>query len=539
MKSNFIYPSVRYGLFIAVVVNSFYAGYAFSKETKTESSTAISTAPAINISYTVPSDITDPANSNLAAEYAWQQFIALTWPAKVNPAPVAGLSEFFRGQPDTTAHPGSTGPNGTVVWETFYHRNELYPNYADSNLHTLPDPNASPSYPFGSTVVTPATSSTKLNLFNNLDEASEISLANMYFTPLANAVDELIKQYPKPTPAQQQLITNAGLDASLIYEAKGNSVVFNYVKENSFNNAGTRRQARAQSIKKINNTPTTGKVFELPNGSVEIKATWRRYNPKTDNLKDFHWATALYYTTPTIPYSPTASNLIAHNDIVVLVALHIIQKTPNVPTFTYATFEHVSNEVNGFRFINTNPKTYTPQNPPNIRPLPDAGIIKAIRQYPIPGYVVDLNSKAQNQLRNLYGNDVVWANYQLIGVQAVVTDDPTAVVPAQQFFLSNFATETNDSLQFFQGGLSGTFANVPNPDVAHVFVKNPITSKYEGHTSGGCKGCHGSQGQNAGGDFSVIAATGNASFSPEPVMPYPGGVVVDQNSQGFPLPHTK
>src|SRR6185437_8267715 len=61
------------------------------------------------------------------------------------------------------------------------------------------------------------------------------------------------------------------------------------------------------------------------------------------------------------------------------------------------------------------------------------------------------------------------------------------------------------------------------------------SSKFIGHTSGGCLGCHGSQGQFAGGDFSVIAATGN-NFYPEPVTPYKGGNVYNQDPSGFPLP---
>jgi hypothetical protein len=124
-------------------------------------------------------------------------------------------------------------------------------------------------------------------------------------------------------------------------------------------------------------------------------------------------------------------------------------------------------------------------------------------------------------------------------VQAVVDIEPNGagMVPPQQFFLSNFATETNDTLQFFQGGLTGDHGNVPNPTTAHVFKLDSITKKYLTYTAGGCLACHGSQGQVAGGDFSVIAVSGN-TFFPEAVTPYPGGGAVPQNPAGFPLPHT-
>jgi len=500
------------------------AAVAVAADGKTDAKTAAA------FSYAVPTELPNPADPLSAADFAWKEFIALTWPAAPNASQIAGTSPYIRGQADSGAAPGSTGPDGTVVWETYYHRDELYPNYTNPNvLYTLPDANAMPNYQYGATTITGATPGTKLNLFNNLDEASEISIAKMYFTPLAKKADNLKALYPNPTPAQQALIQQAAIDSAIMYEAKGNSVIYNYVKQNQFNNPAPRRKARAQAMNKINNLPVTGTAFELPAGSIEIKATWRHYNPDTDNLKDFHWTTGLYYTKA----SPTSPNLVANNDILLLVGLHIIQKTPNVPTFTFATFEHVSNEKNGFRFFNASPQIYTPPSFP--RALPDPGIIEAKRQYAVPQDVAAYNNKIQKALRAAYGNDVVWANYQLIGVQAIVADNPTSTVPPQQFFLSNFATETNDTLQFFQGGLTGPGTNVPNPDTAHVFTVDAQTKKYAGHTAGGCLGCHGSQGQFPGGDFSVIAATGNASFVPEPITPYPSGPVVSQNPAGFPL----
>jgi len=493
------------------------------------------TAPTIAFSSTVPTDIANPADPQQAAQFAWQEFVALTWPAKANPSPAPGNSPYFRGQASTTDSLGSTGSGGVVVWETFYHRDELYPGYATGAGNVLPNPDTIPNYIYPSYVsITPA-AGVNQHLFNNLDEASEITLANMYYTPLAQKVDSLKKTITgAPTPVQSMALTKAGLNASLIYESKGNPVIYNYLQTTGFNNAVPRRKALAQSRNQYSNMPITGALFQLPNGSIEIKATWRHFDRTKDNLQDFHWTVGIYYT------STISGSLIANNDTLLLVSLHIIQKTPNVPTFTFATFEHISNEKNGFRYINTNPLTDTASGLP--RPLPDSGIRTAIRQYPIPssdtGFnLVAYNQSVQSQLRSHFGNNVVWANYELIGIQAVPQNNPGGPVPPQQFFLSNFATETNDALQFFQGGLSGPSTNVPDPNTAHVFVLNPTTKMYTGLTAGGCLGCHGSQGQFPGGDFSVIAATGN-SFAPEPVKPYPGGPVQNQNPAGFPLPQT-
>jgi hypothetical protein len=498
---------------------------------------ASSAIQPIALSAVVPTDIGDPADPRQAATFAWQEFIAVTWPAKINPSPGPGLSVYYRGQPAPDQVSGQTGAGGVTVFDTFYHRVELYPSYATGTGNVLPDPNAIPNYNYagasGQQPFKPATPQTDLTVFNNLDEASEIGLAFMYHTPLAEKADAVARLYPNPTPAQQQLIADTATKAGLVYEAKANGLIYDYVRRYSFNNAVPRRHARAQAINKIMNMPVTGQDFSLPNGALEIKATWRRYDQGVDDLDSYHWTNGIYYTRD------QGGNLIANNGIMLLVGLHIIQKTPNVPTFTFATFEHVGNEASGFRFTNTNPQTYTPPGFP--RALPDPGVIQASRQFPLPGPgsafdLVGFNAAVQAQIRAQFGQDNVWANYQLIGVQAVVQDDPGGTVPPQQFFLSNFATETNDSLQFFQGGLTGTNGNVPNPDTGHVFTPNG-SGKYQGHTAGGCLGCHGSQGQFAGGDFSVIAATGNA-FIPEPVTPYPVlSAVVPQNGNGFPLPH--
>lgn len=454
----------------------------------------------------VPTDIKNPSDSIEAAAFAWKEFVALTWPAKPNPTP--NMSGFYRGQPDNSTINGGTGSGGTVVWETFYHRTELYPGYYGS--HTLPNPDTLPVYIYHA-LITPASKTVNQHLFNNLDETSEISLAYMYYTPL--------------------IAKDNAANAGILYEAKGNNVIYDYLKKTGYNNSNTRQPALDSAISLIKNlsVPPDSTVFSLPNGSTEIKATWRHFDHTADNLKDFHWTEGIYYT------KDKNGSLVANNDTFLLMSLHIIQKTPNVPTFTFATFEHVTLEKTGFRFINTNPRTDSSKGLP--RPLPDSGVIEAQRQFPIPAYLDKYNSAAQAQVRAQFGSTNVWANYQLIGVQAVVTNDPTKVVPPQQFFLSNFATETNNALQFFQGGLAGVFTNVPNPDAAHVFVLDNTTKKYTPFTAGGCLGCHGSQGQYQGGDFSVIAATGNF-FEPDVPHPYPvNAPVFKQNPNGFPLPH--
>ena len=390
----------------------------------TQSNPGVNNIPYKGITFadtTVPADIANPADPIQAAEFAWKEFIALAWPAKENSTP--GMSGYYRTHPSNTGMLGSTGSGGVTVFDTYFHRAELFPTYATGNGKVLPPPDALPNYDYGSANIVPAPGA-DLTLFNNLDEASEINIAFMYYTPFAikadaakNTANNASGFFSNKAKAQKNIepavLQNAASDfaaqeaikASLMYEAKGNLVYFNYLKENGLNNIIPRRTAKNKAIGLIKNmtTDTTG-AFNLPFGTIEIKATYRRYDSKMDDLKKFHWTKAIYYTEKK---SGGVTTLIANNDTMLLLSLHIIQKTPNVPTFTFATFEHVDNEKGGFRFTNVNPQTYTPPYQGNIRALPDPGIITAKRQFPVPANIEQYNNNIQTLLRNQFGNDIV------------------------------------------------------------------------------------------------------------------------------------
>ena len=495
---------------------------------------ATSSYTNIDLSSTVPTQVNGGKNASKQdlATFAWQEFVALNWPAAIDNSIVVGSSGYLRGQPsDSTL--GSTGSGGTLVWHTYHHRVELYPYNPPSGKNALPDINFTPNYVYPSYInITKADSSTDLTLFNNLDEASEISLANMYYKPFVVNTQNLRVQHGFDASHEEMSdINEAAIKAAIVYEAKANNIIYNYVNSNGFQEKSVRDAAAVETLKKITNMPYDNtNTFELPNGSIEIKATWRRYDSNVDNLDNFIWQNGIFYTG-------SGTNLTANNAKMLLIGLHIIQKTPNFPTFTFATFEHNSLEKDGFIFNNTNPMTTT--TPGVDRKLPDPGNIEAIRQFAIPGPgssfdLQTFNTNVQNQIKSQFSKGGFLANYQLIGIQAEVTDNPTASVPPQEFYLSNFATETNDTLQFFQGGLAPPNQNVPDPNTQAVHTLNATTGKFSAHSAGGCKGCHGAQAQNIGYDFSVISARGNF-LSPEAIEPYPGGAIVKQNPEGFPL----
>lgn len=548
---------------------------------------------------TPPKDIPDQTSDGLNG-FAWQEFIALMWPAQANPPPTvppgaAGTPlpptlTYQRCTP-TAALPASGGSHAgdVTVWETYYHRVELFSGPANPATPTsgpdkgipvvtnvvLPDPNANPVYNYsGASSITPPTVNPATNqaLFNNLDEASEIQIAKMYYTPLATLADSLLGSLataqaaaaqPGGVPVPAALVSStakAQVQAGLLYEAKGNNVFFNYLATNGFNNIAPRTKAQNNTIKLITNQVTpvpplpvdNTKYFLFPDNTIEIKATWRHYDATVDSLDDYHWTDGIYYTTD------ASGNTVSNIGRLLLVSLHIIQKTPSVPTFVFATFEHATNEVNGFRFTNLKAGATAVNGIPGEtlpRPLPDGGVIQAVRQFPLTAATNAYNATIQSRLKAAGGIQAVWSNYRLIGVQHTPADNPESLKPSvppsttaatgttpapvylpdQEFFLSNFATETNNTLQFFQGGLGGTNFDLPVVTKQGVAART-ASGHYRAYASGGCLGCHGAAGQVFGGDFSVIATT--TPFAPEAVTPYPGGTVTPQNNAGFPLTAT-
>jgi hypothetical protein len=99
---------------------------------------------AINVSPSLPSDIAGGASAatlQQAAAFAWQEFIALNWPAMAGQRDVADPSQKFG--------PGS----GPLVWQTFRSKVEIFNLTKDGAPHgysaTAPDLgyNTPPAYP--------------------------------------------------------------------------------------------------------------------------------------------------------------------------------------------------------------------------------------------------------------------------------------------------------------------------------------------------------------------------------------------------------
>jgi len=137
----------------------------------------------------------------------------------------------------------------------------------------------------------------------------------------------------------------------------------------------------------------------------------------------------------------------------------------------------------------------------------------------IPPTITAANRAAQQAIAAA-NNQAVWLNYRLINVQARPIDiDSLQAADEPTFYLANEVVETNPSLQHFSGGLNVANGKIfdyscfisPQPggkDYNTFVVADPTKPVINKYLMGGCMGCHGSQGQKQGGDFSVILANG-------------------------------
>ncbi|MEP5155277.1 hypothetical protein [Planktotalea sp.] len=452
------------------------------------------------------------------AIYAWQEFIAANWPSSfTSSAPT-------RGEPDpskTAVDFAQPSNDGQLVWQTFAHRAEIYPEI-DATTQTYPTYpktfDTVPEYVYSSAGAVPACgaydSSTKtwatdasnplsgVSLFNNLDETSQIDLATLFVDgdPADPTVGDAGSQ-PLSMGLSKQ-------PRRFIYEAKANRAVFDFVNENQFYDQTERLKAQIATYIAVRDNDQGGlSVCPTPDetsgqqiicfppatsdtvGAMFVKATWRQLTLDEYNSGRYLTAPIVRYRNPdpnsttdtfcheTIAAEPTATTLPYG-----LTGLHIIHKTTNYPTFVFATFEQADNlsapsgSYNNLFYYNRHEQAPIDPNRQNV----------TSRAHPIPDDVNDITSQVHLQLRQLLAanglSDSVWLYYNLVGVQG------TPVYPEDtidtDYFLANITTETNEVLRSFSGTLDASNGTI-DPNV-------PNLSQGASHfVMGGCKGCHG------------------------------------------------
>jgi hypothetical protein len=319
------------------------------------------------------------ANLQSASVFAWQEFIALNWPA----VPQTGQLN-TRDQPDPNAIFGDPKYSGPLVWHTYRHKSEIFPGTltlpsppphgyvndpskyygydqqpqyiytpnatADPSMQQWIIPNSGQIPPFNGT---PSTTTPWINL----DEQSEIGLDTMY---AGNAPTD-------PFPMQQILFLAKANRAEYAYvaangwwtqqtDAAGN-ITFPPISatENYISSVAKNPQQYVDPPPGSTTQPgPANQLISFPNNTIEVKSGWRQLTPKEAGSGRFYTTTVRYYNAHAD--GPQAGQVGYVDAVWGLVALHIIQKTPTAPYFIYATFSQADNllDSNGNRIEDEN-----------------------------------------------------------------------------------------------------------------------------------------------------------------------------------------
>jgi hypothetical protein len=507
----------------------------------------VSIAQSIVIGPDVPHDIEIKPPSDAyeveLAQFAWQQFIALGWQATYDPA----HKNFERGVADPAWKGG--GVPRHAVWETFAHRSELRPwatSLTGRNFSSVPDyltqvrGNGSLNQGKDS-----AGNPADLTLLDNLDEDSEIASCSIYLGKLTD-------------PSTQPLV---------MFQAKVNKDEYEYVQKTfpdqfdpngSLATAAKNNQTNVKAIKAYFKGPDGKPDFDTcgppstpnlnpppsitlpcgvtggPEGAIEVKTAFYKIPEGQEaQFANFFVRNAIYYTEG-LKSDGTGDGIYTYNNAnFALLAIHIIHKTKNFPGFIFTSFENkaLASLAPEFKLLSPLPPTYSNFNPQGAKVIPpNAGDgtqigneIPIVRQtgpkptsngqlYPIPSQFGPVNAAAQKQLAAL---DSIWQNYQLMGVQAHITQSYAASPAAgagPNHFMANFVVESDPFLGNFFGPGFGT-----NPfPKGKTGNGDNVLSQGKTYNMGGCKGCHGVAQTSFGTDFSFLLDLGHGKPVAQP-----------------------
>jgi hypothetical protein len=267
----------------------------------------------------------DILNQQCVNTFAWQYFINMTWPGKDGlPDPSKNIKDW-----------GVPGDLSYMVFDTYMSAEDVFKTTAPGS--------------WGSRIKDPVTS---LKLINNTHKFNDEDIITEFFQAAGGKTPWLTDQ-----------------EGNLIwYEELMNEVEFDYIKDNKF------YIPQAQHDSCVNGGPG----IWLPNGSIELKASWRIIpEDQFETLK--HRYKIIEAMIPDSIYIQGDSTVIASSTMkqqkLGLVGLHIIHKTPSTPQFIWATFEHVDLAPETSTCISDKVDwlLYNPENcetTPNVAPNP-------------------------------------------------------------------------------------------------------------------------------------------------------------------------
>lgn len=426
----------------------------------------LSVAEVVLEPHEVPHDVVPSGNAyptvslDVIAEFAWDEFIALCYPADPNHRGQALVGSTFG---DTTTE--------AIVWETYWHRVEMFPyNESPVNDSGSAKITGRPTYIYNpAAFIYNGHGTGDSTTWNNLDENNELNVDKMY----SHEVSE---------------------ENRILYEAKMNEDGFNYILKNKLYVGSTRDEflnttKEAANLKMYANKcgTTTANILCLPcgdtngtEGNIEVKAAWKKLNHGEDVSK--------YYTNDVIRYQSVNNERKYFVEQYGLIGLHIIHKTESFPSYVFATFEHVDNDTAGISYIDE-----ISQDNRGTGDVAGDTVLNVQRVHNVPSTIEKVNTTMQTTSPV---SGTVFANYKLTGVQAYPTDyDSLDINNADDesiYYLANLAIESNQELQTFRGTKSADGDTLDN-------------MYYEGQTinMGGCMGCHGVA-QTDGSDFNFL-----------------------------------
>lgn len=496
------------------------------------------------------------ADLEQAAIFAWQEFIALNWPAK-------------SGQRETPADVGfGDQPEAPKVWETMRGRVEVYPGHGEPNgfAKTARDYgyDSPPDYLYAPDAVAsddgrvPACGQGNDNVpWHNLDEES-----NQYVMAGMSPAE--------PYPGKNILIESKVNRPGYVYvAARGwygeNSVRFPARRTGRY----IRTHFKPPRAASVADDPEDTEYISFPVDSMELKAAWRRLG-RYDSPDRFHRSQVRYYR-------PKGDNGFCFidsdkpgngSDQWGLLALHIARKTPSAPYFIWATFEQVDNLVQAepgadgkavtietasgapaagvtqtrqvysppVRLVEATAETdqhyvsdsMTPPADPKLRlhyyqePVYDIPEVEYVavnrRLYPTPDTIQAVNDAVQKAIAETAPSSP-FRHYRLVAVQWRPLDKEAGKIytgpePPAVYYAANTVIEAPPVHQGFSGQFSHGFSKASDYLQREMIFLNPppnpgepvfFNTYHDGKTylAGGCMGCHG-QRQSYGTDWSFL-----------------------------------
>ncbi|EPX62237.1 Cytochrome c family protein [Cystobacter fuscus DSM 2262] len=252
----------------------------------------------------IPPDMSRVSSQLDANCFAWAEFISLNWPS----AAMGGTADAFFGTP---------GDLGSVQWQTFMSKQQLFP------------PEGGTPPPWGTP---PSISEDCLAEANVSSQQARSMLA-------LNVVSKFETQFTSGSGNQAFPLAlpswlGAAHGTNVWYDVRVSQPEYAYiVDEGLYNAANQQALVDGGTGRPLVNPMGSRQANTI--GSLELKAAWM----EVPNPADGRWNA--YKLSPAVVVEPTTQKCRATT--VALVGFHIVHKTVSQPTWIWATFEHVNN----------------------------------------------------------------------------------------------------------------------------------------------------------------------------------------------------